>query len=234
MDRHFQRFFPIFLAIVIVGLLYWGWCYLRRPTTLPFHHVQLVYPAQRIDEKQIRQLAWNNIDGGFFSLKVDKLKAALLHQPWIASVSIRRKWPDTVALSIDEKPPEARWGAKGVISANADVFYPPPDSIPVGLSTIIAPLGQKNEILSNFQKLSDILLQLHLRVKTLTVTDRGVYQMTLSNGVRVMIGRDDVQQRFRRFVDLYPKIIEGRRGELAGVDLRYPNGFSVKWKSKRL
>ena len=106
MVHYVQQFFFLFLGIVFVAGLYWGWSYLRRPTTLPFHHIRFVYPAQHIDEKQINQLAWDTLEGGFFSLRVDKLKAALLHQPWIKTVSIRREWPDTLALSIDEKHAE--------------------------------------------------------------------------------------------------------------------------------
>lgn len=230
MRRYWYRFILLFIMAGLMSLLYWGWCYLRKPTTLPFHQVRLIYPLQHIDTKQISQLAWDHIEGGFFSLNVEELKKALQHQPWITQVSIRREWPDTLALSIQEKHPEARWGALGVLSSEGEVFYPTPKSIPNDLPTIIAPERQRKKILTNFQKLSDDLQLLGLGVKILTVTPRGIYQLTLSNGIPVMIGRDNVLQRFRRFVDLYSQVIAGKEREVINVDLRYPNGFAVQWK----
>lgn len=232
MIRIFQRVLLISLAIIVMGLLYWGWHYLRRPTTLPFHHVLVVSSVQYIDVQKIQQLAWKNLEGGFFSLDVDKLKAALLKQPWITNVSIRREWPDTIDLVIQERHPEACWGAQGVISSQAKVFYPAQESIPKALPDIVTAAGDKKKILYNFQKLIDYLLLLDLQIKSLNISKRMAYQVTLSNGIVVMIGRDDVLARFHRFVNLYPQIIGVKSHQVKRVDLRYPNGLAVQWKSK--
>lgn len=231
MRRYWAYFYPIALSAIVIGLLCWGWSYLQRSTTLPFHRIRLIYSGQHIDTKHISQLAWSNIEGGFFSLNVAKLKKAFMNQPWLEDVSIRREWPDTLALSIEEKHPEARWGAKGLISTQGEIFYPSSDSIPKDLPLIDAPDSEEKEILTDFHKLNDDAQRLTLHITNLEVSDRDMYQMTLSNGVVVMIGRDDVLQRFHHFVDLYSKIIGDKSDSVVGVDLRYPNGLAIKWKS---
>ena len=231
MSRYFQQCFLIFLVLIFIALSCWGWCYLQRPTTLPFHQTRFVYPTQHIDQQQLSQLVWRNLEGGFFSLNVDKLKEALLRQPWVARVSIRREWPDTLALSIEEKRPQARWGKNGVLSTEGEVFYPSLEAIPATLPTIMAPQGQEKEVLANLQTLDHALQRLNLHIQRLDVTRRGDYHVILSNGVPVMIGRDHLLVRFDRFVHLYPKIIGLKSKRVVRVDLRYSSGLAIQWHS---
>ena len=223
---------PLILLVVITfGLLFWGWHYLMKPTTLPFKKIQVSNAVQYIDTKQIAALASNHLEGGFFSLNVSKLKTALLKEPWIMKVAIRREWPSTLDLVITERHPEARWGKMGVISDRGVVFYPKLVSIPKNLPEIIAPAGSEKEVLDNFQKLRKSIEILGLNLTCVVVTIRMEYRVTLSNGVNVMLGHDDMLARFQRFVDLYPKVIGDRSARVLRVDLRYPNGLAVEWKS---
>ncbi len=48
--------------------------------------------------------------------------------------------------------------------------------------------------------------------------------------MRVMLGRGDGYQRLLRFVRFYHRALQGRTAEVELVDLRYSNGFAVRWK----
>lgn len=230
MIRYLRPFLLIGLVFILLGLLYWGWSYIRRPSSFPFHHLHVSNSAQYVDAKRIEQLAWQHLEGGFFSLQVDQLKNALLKQPWIKSIAFQRKWPDTLDIIVETKHPEARWGADGVMSSEGDIFYPPANSIPNGLAQIDGPDAERLEIFDKFQKLSDDVQLLGLKISRMQVSPLMVYQVTLSNGIVVMIGRRDVLFRFARFVDMYPKTIGNKSSKVENVDLRYSNGFAIKWK----
>ncbi len=55
--------------------------------------------------------------------------------------------------------------------------------------------------------------------------------MKFSNGIEVKQGRENLMQRLRRFVDIYPRVLSERSSEVATVDLRYISGFAVRWKT---
>ena len=48
-------------------------------------------------------------------------------------------------------------------------------------------------------------------------------------GGAVVIGRDQPQQRLARFIAVMPMLLQGRTGSFVYADLRYSNGFAVKW-----
>jgi cell division protein FtsQ len=55
--------------------------------------------------------------------------------------------------------------------------------------------------------------------------------MTLHNGIEVRLGRRDVDVRTELFLDVVADIITGRATEIAYVDMRYSNGFTIGWNN---
>jgi cell division septal protein FtsQ len=53
--------------------------------------------------------------------------------------------------------------------------------------------------------------------------------MQFANGIEINLGREDFTERLQRFVDIYPRILASQSDKIAVVDLRYTNGFAVRW-----
>ncbi|MGA1730758.1 MAG: cell division protein FtsQ/DivIB, partial [Steroidobacteraceae bacterium] len=70
-----------------------------------------------------------------------------------------------------------------------------------------------------------------LRLKALTLDERGAWEMELTNGVLVRLGRNQVDQRTERFIRVASQVIAGRAAEVSHVDMRYSNGFSIGWRN---
>jgi hypothetical protein len=50
----------------------------------------------------------------------------------------------------------------------------------------------------------------------------------------VQIGRDDASERLARFLDVFPRLAAGRGTNVfARADLRYANGFAIRWLAGR-
>ncbi len=64
----------------------------------------------------------------------------------------------------------------------------------------------------------------------LVVTDRRAWQMTLDNGIELRFGRGDVDALLDRFARVYLRVLSASATRIAAVDLRYTNGFAVRWK----
>ncbi len=224
---------PMILAGVLVGFGYWGWRQLMKPDTLPIKHIDIVSKDVHLNASGLQKVAWKNLQGGFFSLKVKKLKQALLDLPWVADVSLRRHWPSSLQIMVTEQQPIARWNSNAVINSQGDLFYPSPKTIPKTLPLLKGPIGDEKKIVINFQKVKDFANLQGLSIASIEVSPRLSYRVVLNNGVVVVIGRQDIVQRFNHFINFYPRLHERRNKHISRVDLRYQNGFAIKWQKKR-
>ena len=123
-------FFPMLLAGIVVGFSLWGWHQLTKPGALPFQHIKIETAQIHLQNQAVENIAWQNLEGGFFSLNVKKLKQALESLPWVAKVSLQRHWPSTLGITIEEQKPLARWEKNSIISQDGDIFTPNENTIP--------------------------------------------------------------------------------------------------------
>ena len=69
-----------------------------------------------------------------------------------------------------------------------------------------------------------------MRIVALRLDARGAWEIDLDNGVRVRLGRRQVDERFERFVAAALPLVAQRSGDIDYVDMRYTNGFAVGWR----
>ena len=66
----------------------------------------------------------------------------------------------------------------------------------------------------------------------MALSQRLSWQLRLSNGLAVQLGRDSerdsVRERLARFVEVYPRTLGRLSRRFDYVDLRYPNGFALR------
>ena len=60
---------------------------------------------------------------------------------------------------------------------------------------------------------------------------RHAWSFRLDSGMVIVLGQQQVETRLARFVRAYPRAMAPFSNLIARVDMRYPNGFAVKWKS---
>src|SRR3990167_2400031 len=81
------------LSLAIWGI-YWLWCETSRAHLFAFRRVRVVMDAQHLQDQQITELVKAHLQGGFFSLRTQSLREALVSEPWVAGIELRREWPD--------------------------------------------------------------------------------------------------------------------------------------------
>ena len=59
---------------------------------------------------------------------------------------------------------------------------------------------------------------------------RGSWRIKLENGIVLKIGREHQAKRLKRFMVAYDQSLNEVLDKISVVDLRYTNGFAVKWK----
>ncbi|MBM3346988.1 MAG: cell division protein FtsQ, partial [Betaproteobacteria bacterium] len=90
----------------------------------------------------------------------------------------------------------------------------------------------ESEVTRRYAAFREILAQLQLEPRMVMLSPRYSWQLRLSNGLTMQLGRDTekdrIADRLARFVSVYPLTLGQLSRKLDNVDLRYPNGFALR------
>jgi cell division protein FtsQ len=95
------------------------------------------------------------------------------------------------------------------------------------LPEFVGPDGSAAEVAQYYTQFEQQLAGLNLQVEQIVLTPRHAWQLHLSNGMVLELGREDMRHRLERFVKVYPHSLAAVQKRVKYVDLRYRNGFAV-------
>jgi len=221
-------------AGTVLGLGIW---HLAQPDTLPIQRVQVEGEFRHLVRQDVYAAIGEPASGGFFNVDVGAVKAAAEAMPWVDSASVWRVWPDTLRVAITEQVPLARWEPMeagtatggGMVNMRGVLFHPGHGG-DEGLPLFSGPRGSVESVAARYQSLSGVLAAAGLRVTALKLNQRRAWELWLDNGIRLKLGRGAGDERVQRFVDAYVPLLTQKAAQMKWVDLRYTNGFAVRWK----
>jgi cell division protein FtsQ len=213
------------IALPIVGVLQ-GWFAADR---WPVRQLQVQGEFAHVNAAELKQAVAPSLRAGFFALDLERVRNVVAALPWVAQVEARKRWPDTLELRVNELHPFAHWGQGRLLDAQGRLFVVPgADAVP-GLPHLSGPDDRVGDVIAFYQQAQREFAPFRLAVDSIELSERGSWILTLANGASIVIGRDAPQQRLARFVGLMPKLMNGRTAGFTYADLRYSNGFAVKW-----
>jgi cell division protein FtsQ len=219
-------------GVVAVALLIWGGTelvqWLLQPTTFPLQRVRVEGVLRYVPPAEIEERLGPLVTTGFFSVDVAAVQQAAEEIPWIASATVRRIWPDALRVELNEHHPIAQSGSGELLSERGVRFRS--RIAPPGLPRFSAPAGLEQPLIEHYAGLTAGVKPLGITIRSLAVDERRAWRVGLSNGVELMLGRSEVRARLDRFVRFYRGALASRAPELVRVDLRYPNGFAVRFR----
>jgi cell division protein FtsQ len=222
---------PLLFFVLVAGLLGWGVEQLRDPRVMPVRVVGVDGEIHHLDRARLEAAVADAVDGSFFGVDLEQVRHKVEQLPWIESASVRRVWPDTLRVKVVEQVPLAYWGSDGLVSQQGEVFRP--EQLPKldGLAVLEGDDASATRITREFLSMRTLLETAGLVLKHVWVDARQAWRFETVDGVMLNLGRREVMPRLTRFVQLYP-YLKAQTGNLpAAVDLRYTNGFTVRWRN---
>jgi cell division protein FtsQ len=204
-----------------------------QDTLMPIRTIQLSGTFQYIDQKEVESTVQQFIGEGFFSLDIRRVQKTLSDKPWTDSVSIRRVWPDRLKIEIVEKSPVARWDKDHLLSDKAIVYRAKTRAFG-DLPLVYTAAGNPGQMLHLYYRFASQFAGLNETVVAISKDRRGALDMRLANGLKIKVGRSDIERKIARFATIYRQQIQPRQAEIQQLDLRYSNGFAVAWKKEIL
>lgn len=221
------------LALALVGILAAAMLFSGSqllPDGWQMRWVKVDGSFRRVSAEQVRAAVATRARGGFFQVDPEAVQEAAERLPWVARAVVRKHWPDTIRVRVLEHEPMARWGTEALINTEGERFRVPEGGAIHGLPVLEGPDGSVSTVVERYLEIRRMLEGRGLDVRRLSLDARGDWRTTLSYGIRVALGSQGVSERLERFAGVYGEHFAARARELEHVDLRYTNGFAVKWR----
>ncbi len=183
----------------------------------------------QIDDRQ-REEVYRALTQGHREIeRIADIRRTLTAIEWVHHVEITRRWPDKLIVQVVEETPIAYWNDDAFINAEGRVFRSPFTRLS-DLAQLYGPEGTEREVMRQYRALANALMRINQGVETLTLDERGAWEFESSDGVVVMLGKDNILERIQRFLLVVERVgLDARMDDIKQVDTRYPNGVAVSW-----
>jgi cell division protein FtsQ len=213
--------------------------------SLPIERVVFVSATNNalteVDDEALKRVANALTTRGASMLQLDLVGLASIVKQvqWVREATIRRQFPSTIVVAIEEHKPMAHWVAAAVddsqtaetstlVNSFGDVFTATiADERRDLLPKLAGPEGSSTEVLTRYAALLAPLKAIDRSPRSVTMTPRRAWQVKLDNGISLELGRAEVDERIARFIRTYPELLALRVAD-AVVDMRYQSGLTIR------
>lgn len=230
-----------FLLLVLATIGWSGWAVLSwmdDAKRLPLSELVVTGDRHYTTNDDIRQSILSlGEPGTFMTQDVNNIQQQIERLPWIKQVSVRKQWPNELKIHVVEYVPVAHWNDLHMVDADGKSFSLPADRVAKQkMPLLYGPEGSEQDVLQGYQTISQQLAAASsvgkFTVKSVSMTARHSWQVTLDDDTRLDLGREDRTGRLQRFIELYPRLqqqADADKKRINYVDLRYESGAAVGW-----
>lgn len=215
----------LLFSLAVVMLLYAALFVVLHLPIFPVKQVQVEGNLDHVNHEQMQLIVSKYLKGNFYTLDLQRTRSAFEKLPWARKVTVRRQWPDTIVVQIEEHQALGRWGGVALVNRQGELFQAASDA---QLPTFYGPGDAVKEVAQGYAQFAQTLAATPLSIQQLSLSSRRAWEIKTADGRLIVLGRESARQRLQQFVSAYrqqPLIAEG---DWRYADLRYPNGFALR------
>ena len=205
---------------------------LMESSAFPLRTIRVEGQLAHVGRAEVVNALQGRLSGTFFNVDLVAVREMFETIPWVRRAEVRRMWPGRLEIRLEEHVALARWGQAEdgrLVNTHGEVFNGRTDA---SLPLFAGPTGTEAEVTQRYGAFRQAFAPLSLELRAVVLSPRFSWQVRLSNGLSVQLGRDldkdRIADRLSRFVDIYPRALVTLSRRLDYVDLRYPNGFALR------
>ncbi|MDQ0315318.1 cell division protein FtsQ/DivIB [Amorphus orientalis] len=166
-------------------------------------------------------------DSSLLTVDADAARANLVALPWIANATVRKTFPGTVVVKIEEKTPAAIWqhGRQiAVVDDNGDVLSDRLDPRFVDLPLVVG--AEANQHLDDILGLLSDFPEIAVQTRAAVFVGSRRWDLVLANGIQVRLPADNARTALAVLIE-----IDGREDlftrDVASIDVRLPDRIAI-------
>jgi len=220
-------------AVFVLMLLAAGGYWLARQPMFALHEIDVEGDTSYISAPMVRASVLGHVKGNFFSVDLDVVRQAFEQMSWVKHASVRRVWPNALAVTLQEYRPLGTWGGNQMVSVDGELFTANQGDLEGRkLPAFDGPDGMQQDVVGRYHDFQKWFAPMGLSPQEVTLSPRYAWSVTLSNGTEVEFGRErdgnTLAARAKRLVAAWPAVTQRLGGNIEYADMRYPNGFAVR------
>jgi cell division protein FtsQ len=197
---------------------------------MPVRYVRTAGVFQYLSKDEVKTVLEPLVVTSFFSADMQAIQQTVAALPWVASVTVKRVWPDAIDIKVHEKKPYVRWGQRSLLNERGEQFTPKQVRQFKNLPMLTGPEQQEKKVLEIMKGIRTELADQSLALAEFNVNDRWAWKIKLTSGMEIELGRNEQLKKLQRFLKTLTVLGQERANAIATVDLRYPNGYAIAWK----
>ena len=233
LSREQVRFYSgvLFLLAVVASLVYGSIVvrdWLKDEQRMPVQVIDFSGQYEHINIARLERKIRKSQPGSFFELDVNEVFRLIEAQPWVYRASVRKQWPNRLKIYLVEQQPVARWNDDMLLNPYGDTFES--EGITLSLPQLFGPGGSEKTALEGYNAMKSLLATSSMSIAELSLSERFAWQLQLTSGIKLNLGRKEFIDRLQRFIDVFP-LLSKQDKPVKYVDLRYDTGLAVGWQS---
>jgi cell division protein FtsQ len=213
--------------IALLATLDW----LLHPQALRVRNVRFEGEFRRVTHAELAHAVRDVVNVNFLLLDLEAVKRRVEQLPWVHRADVRRWWPRDVYVQFEEQMIVARWGDGGWVNHAGEAVKLPNAEFPPDMPRLDGPDGTTPQVLDQYQQLSPLLGAHGLVLNSVTLTPRRTWELDLTNGIKLVLDSRDIRRKVEQFASVYSQLLASQAANIRQVDLRYANGFAVRWRA---
>jgi cell division protein FtsQ len=172
---------------------------------LPLQSVTLTRAPANVSAAQIEDAARRAVTGSFLTTDIERARTVFESLPWVRHATVRRVWPGSLEIDIEEHVAVARWWVPPnvparMVNAQGELFVAEHEA---ALPLFIGPDEDSASMLARHLEWSDLLAPMERQINKLVLTRRQAWQLQLDDGTRSR-GGEVADRRTARALRQYP------------------------------
>jgi cell division protein FtsQ len=184
----------------------------------------------RITPEQLRLMVAKTPERSFFRLNAEQVKANIESMSWVRYAHVVKQWPDTLKITLKEHQAVAIWNERELLNQSGQVFQVDAVSQLKALPRIYGQDEDSGATLESFNRFNQLLQPVGFEISEARVNERGAWSLILRNGLEVILGAEKHEARILRLAETWDELLAASERLPESVDLRYSNGYVVKWR----
>lgn len=231
------RVLKLFFVSLIVAAGLWSVIHLepleklKKMTHKPIYSVQIDGEFLYLSKEKAQNLVSSFIEDGRLKADLITIKNELEKNPWVDSVALSRKWPNTLKVHVSEQQPIARWGTKGFLNMKGDLIEVAQNQNLDELPLLSGEDRYAEEVMQQYLHYGKLLSQMGLNLASIELSNTKNWLVELDSGLLIKLGKDRTFEKLKQIKIAKDTVLSEDFDKVQAIDMRYHSGFAIEWRS---
>lgn len=186
-----------------------------------------------VSEEELLAIAVPFMGSSYWEVNLEELRLAIEEHPWVRQAIVRKSWPETLWVGVDEYVPVARWNDNKLLTMDGSLFEVESQAVfnnlpRFSLRWLEQPSrAMVSDLVREFNQLQLVLRELSLKIEEIEMLTTNNLRVSSHDGPVIFLGTQDHQLRLDRLRVFAESIGINQLRRFESIDLRYSNGIAV-------